>query len=175
MIKQRIIALTLGALCVAAAFTGCKTTEKNYREAYEMAKDKQTQTGGVDSTIYANLRKQGKPAVIAVGGDSLVYRTVTIGFPKDCGASHETVKRYNIVVGQFKQIFNARAMRQRLLDGGYDGALVLQTREPLYYVVATSVATPEEALAALKRVKADGSLSLRDPMPWVLRPSHLAR
>ena len=90
-------------------------------------------------------------------------------------ASRETVKRYNIVVGQFKQVFNARQMRERLMAGGYPDAFIIHTREPLYYVVTQTVATPEEALAAYERVKADRNIVLRDPLPFVLRPAHLAR
>ncbi|MDE6176056.1 MAG: SPOR domain-containing protein [Paramuribaculum sp.] len=172
---MRTLPLLLAAAAAVSGMTSCKTTEQNYKSAYEVAKARQNDNGGLDSTVYSRLRPQGKGAAMAVGSDSLAFNTVTIGYTADCGASAETVKRYNIVVGQFKQIFNAKAMRKRLIDQGYEGAMVVHTREPLYYVIASSCATPEEALAELRRVGDDGRLKLKEPFPWVLRPSHLAR
>lgn len=171
---KNLVRLFFVAIIGSALLVGCKTTEKNYRTAYELAKEKQEETGGVDSTIYAKMRPQGHSAVVMAGNDSLEIHTVTIGFTKDCGATVATVKKYNVVVGQFKQIFNAKEMRQRLINNGYEGAMVLHTREPLYYVVAQSCETPEEALAAVKKIANDKNIVVRSPFPWVLRPSHLA-
>ncbi|MCM1110541.1 MAG: SPOR domain-containing protein [Clostridium sp.] len=170
--KRILIPIAAAALILGA---GCKPSEKHYRAAYEAARQKQEETGGIDSTIYSAMRPQGRGSIVIAGADTLTVQTVAIGYPKDSGADASTVLRYNIVVGQFKQIFNARQMRQRLIGAGYEGALVVNTREPLYYVVAVSCATPEEAAAALKRISGDKSLTLREPFPWVLTPAHLRR
>ncbi len=169
--KKYIIVL-IGAL---VALCGCKTNEKNYRAAYEVAKEKFDNEGGLDSTIYNRMRPQGRGSELTALGDTVRMHTISIGFPKEGGASRETVKTYCVVVAQFKQIFNAKAMRQRLVDNGYDGAMIVNTREPLYYVVAGSVATPEEAVTMMRQLRKDKALVLRDPFPWVLRPSYLAR
>lgn len=175
MIMKHLLKIIVTACCLCAlALTGCKTTEKNYRSAYELAKSKQDETGGVDSTIYAKMRPQGHAMTIMAGADSLKMYTVTIGFTKDLGATTASVKRYNVVVGQFKQVFNAKEMRNRMLQHGYEGAMVVHTREPLYYVVAQSCETPEEAAAVIKRLADDPGIVVRAPFPWILRPSHLA-
>lgn len=161
-------------MAVAALLTtGCKTSESNYRAAYEIAKGRQE--SAVDSTIYSRYRPQGKGAKLVAGADSLTMFTLAVGYTADGGADASTLKRYNVVVGQFKQIFNAREMRKRLIGQGYEGAMIVHNREPLYYVIAESCDTPEQAAAAIARLRADSNIVLREPFPWVLRPAHLAR
>ena len=154
---------------------GCKTTESNYRQAYETAVAKNRDSSGVDSTIYAKIRNSARTSDLVVTGDTMPMRTEYIGYTEDGGASRETIGRYNVVVGQFKQVFNARQMRARLQSSGYDSAFIIHTREPLYYVCTQACATPEEAEKAFVRVKDDKSIVLRDPLPFILRPAHLAR
>ena len=163
------------AVVAAMALGACKTTEANYKAAYEAAKIQQRQSADIDSTIYGKVRRQGTMIQLSVGQDTLPIRTEAIGYTDGGGASRETVRKYNIVVGQFKQVFNARQMRERLMAGGYPDAFIVHTREPLYYVVTQTVDTPEEALAAYDKVKTDKNIVLRDPLPFVLRPAHLAR
>ncbi len=62
---------------------------------------------------------------LSVGQDTLPIRTEAIGYTDGGGASRETVRKYNIVVGQFKQVFNARQMRERLMAGGYPDAFIV--------------------------------------------------
>lgn len=149
----------------------CKTSEANYRAAYENAKRQQQESTGLDSTIYGRIRNSAARSMLVVGSDSLPLQREFVGYTTDGGSSREAVKRYNIVVGQFKQIFNARQMRQRLIDGGYDSAMIVNTREPLYYVIALSVSTPGEALNAWKRVSSDPAIVLRHPLPFILQPA----
>ncbi len=167
--------LPLSLMALAMMAVGCKTTESNYRQAYETAVAKNRDSSGVDSTIYAKIRNSARTSDLVVTGDTMPMRTEYIGYTEDGGASRETIGRYNVVVGQFKQVFNARQMRARLQSSGYDSAFIIHTREPLYYVCTQACATPEEAEKAFIRVKDDKSIVLRDPLPFILRPAHLAR
>lgn len=160
---------------LALLAVGCKTSESNYRQAYETAVTKSRESSGVDSTIYARIRNSAQTSGLVAKGDTMPMRTEYIGYTEDGGSSRETIGRYNVVVGQFKQIFNARQMRARLQGGGYDSAFIVHTREPLYYVCTAACATPEEAEKAFRRVKTDKSIVLRAPLPFILRPAHLAR
>ena len=169
---NRLAVIILLCLCV---LTACKTTEANYRTAYEQAVGQQRQSSGIDSTIYARIRNQATASMLAVGADSLPLRTEYVSYTKGEGATADNTFAYNIVVGQFKQIFNARQMRKRLMENGWPATRILQTREPLYYVIVESVPTPAAALDVYNRVKADSSLVLRDPMPFVLRPARFGR
>lgn len=171
--KSLVAFLAVAALALTVA--SCKTTEENYRKAYETAVGAERGKSAVDSTIYARIRNNARMSDLVVGGDSLPLRTEQIGYTENGGASRETLKRYSIVVGQFKQIFNARQMRTRLQEGGYPDAFILHTAEPLYYVCTATCATAEEAAAEMKRVRDDKAIVLRDPLPFILRPAHLAR
>lgn len=167
--------LPLAAAAITLLAVGCKTTESNYRQAYETAVTKNRESSGVDSTIYARIRNSAKMSELVAGSDTLPLRTEYIGYTEDGGSSREHLKRYNVVVGQFKQVFNARQMRARLQGSGYADAFIVHTREPLYYVCTATCATPEEAAAAFRRVTDDKSIVLRSPLPFILRPAHLAR
>lgn len=170
MHRLPFLLLALGFIIV-----GCKTNENNYRQAYEVAVAKNRESSGVDSTIYARIRNSAKMSDLVAGTDSMPMRTEYIGYTEDGGASRENIGRYNVVVGQFKQVFNARQMRARLQSSGYDSAFIIHTREPLYYVCTAACQTPEEADKAFRRVKDDRSIVLREPLPFILRPAHLAR
>ncbi|MCM1076414.1 MAG: SPOR domain-containing protein [Bacteroides sp.] len=171
----RLHSLPLVLLLLGLTMVACKTNENNYRQAYEAAVAKNRESSGIDSTIYAKIRNSAKVSELKVGTDSMPMRTEYIGYTENGGASRETIGRYNVVVGQFKQVFNAREMRSRLQSSGYGSAFIIHTREPLYYVCTEACQTPEEAMKAFMRVKEDKSIVLRDPMPFILRPAHLAR
>lgn len=164
--------LPLIGLIIAIAVTSCKTTEANYRQAYEVAAEQRREATGLDSTIYGRVRKSAVNSYLIVGTDSLPMRKEYIGYTDGGGSSRENVKRYNVVVGQFRQVFNAKQMRQRLIDGGYDSAMIVHTREPLYYVVSATASTPEETLEAWKKVTTDKNIVLKSPLPFILSPAH---
>ena len=165
----------LAFAAIAVIATSCKTTEANYKAAYERAVERKNE--GIDSTVYDAIRREAKPSVIAIdGGVQLPLVTEHVSVTPDNGNTSITLKRYCIVVGKFKQIFNARSMRTRLASSGnYPDAFIVQTREPLYYVCTATCQTPQEAATALEKVKTDKSIVLRSPLPFILRPAHLAR
>ncbi len=160
------------AFVIALTVVSCKTTEANYRQAYEVAAEQRREATGLDSTIYGRVRKSAVNTWLVVNGDSLPVRREYIGYTEGGGSSRENVKRYNVVVGQFRQVFNAKQMRERLISGGYDSAMMVHTREPLYYVVTATASTPEEILQEWRKVMGDKNLVLKSPMPFILSPSH---
>lgn len=168
---KRLIPIT-ALLLIATAITSCKTTEENYRQAYEAAAEQRREATGLDSTIYGRIRNSAITSQLTVGGDSLPVRKEYIGYTDGGGASRDNVKRYNVVVGQFRQVFNAKQMRERLIAGGYDSTMIVHTREPLYYVVTATASTPEAILEAWRKVKEDKSIVLKSPLPFILVPAH---
>lgn len=164
--------LPIIALLIALAAPSCKTTEENYRQAYEAAAEQRRESTGLDSTIYGRIRNSAVTSWLVVNGDSLPMRKEYIGYTDGGGSSRDNVKRYNVVVGQFRQVFNARQMRQRLIDSGYDSAMIVHTREPLYYVVSATASTPEATLEAWRKVNTDKNLVLKSPLPFILSPAH---
>ncbi|MDE5685779.1 MAG: hypothetical protein K2I26_04390 [Paramuribaculum sp.] len=164
----------LFCLILLLGFAACKTTEANYKAAYDAAREKQL-TG--DSLIDFGLTDQQRPKNMVFGADTLPVRTEYIGYTKGGGADSDksVVKRFCVVVGRFKQVFNAKSMRERLMSSGYGNALVLHNNMKEYYVIANTSDNPHTASLMLDSVRADGSLVLKAPYPYILQPGHLAR
>ena len=171
---RHLFTITVSLLLLLIAASSCKTYEANYRAAYEVAKEKQL-TGEED--IDRQLLDQQRPRPTVFGTDTLPIRTEYIGYTKGGGADSDktVVKRYCVVVGKFKQAFNTRSMRERLMRSGYPRALVLHNNMKEYYVIANTTPDPHTARLMLDSVLADPSLSLKSPFPYILRPGHLAR
>lgn len=169
--KTRLI-LTVAAS--ALLMVSCKTNEANYRAAYEVAKAKSERLDE-DSTAVKTVFAMSEPRPVTTAGVTLPMVTEPVAFTPDGGATRATVKRYCVIVGRFRQVFNARQMRKRLIAGGYEGAMIVNNRDGVYYVIAKSADTPAEASAALAEVKNDSALKLRGPLPLVLQPRHLAK
>ncbi|MCM1483443.1 MAG: hypothetical protein NC043_03835 [Muribaculaceae bacterium] len=168
--KRIFLALIAGAFLT---FTACKTTEANYRAAYEIAKEKRMETG--DSTVTAGLKNELTPRNMVFGTDTLPVRTISIGITKDGGGKASGLRKFNIVVAQFRQLFNAKSMRERLMGNGFPEAFVIHDRDLVYYVVAASTAIPSEAASLLAKVKDIKDIRYNAPYPYVLIPVHFAR
>ncbi len=169
--KQSFILLLLAVLTLPA----CRTTEANYRAAYDTAV-KARDTAVLDSAVYAAMSREARHATIVAGGDTLTLTTVGVSIAADQGDNPPTaMSRYNVAVAQFRQLFHARDMRSRLVAAGFTDARVLQTREPVYYVVAAVADTPERLAEVMPRVKALTAVTVRRPYPLVLQPVRLSR
>lgn len=165
-------------LFIAAIFVialgACKTNEANYKAAYEKAKEKRTETG--DSLTTSQLRSSMIPKMTSVGSENLPVLTLPVSVYRDKDNVPEgQLKKYLIVVGQFRQIFNAGSMAKRLAANGDYSAFVVFNRQKDYFVVAAATDSPEEAASLLRKIKADGSVVVREPYPYVLRPAQLVR
>lgn len=159
-----LLMLLVGAMLPTA--WSCKTSEANYRAAYELARQKET--AGVDSTVYSAIRREERPQTVVIGGDTLAMKSEYVRLTDGCGGTSEGFRPYNVVIARFKQLFNAKSVRSRAIEAGYSDAFIVQTREPLYYVVAVSCATPAEAREALADVSRREPVVMRDPCPFIL-------
>lgn len=172
--KLRHIPLIM--LAALALLPACKTTEANYRAAYETTIAHQREKAGDTDTPALQPTGALTPRDVTVdGGITLPLATAWLSFIKEADvAPRDSVRLYNVAVARFRQIFNARQMLSRLRASGYPGALILKTRDA-YFVATASTSSPDSALADLRHVEADSSISLREPYPFIIRPSHLTR
>ena len=153
-------------MVMTAALTGCRTTEANYRAAYEKAKNHRNEWNGIDGTVYDAIRREAAPARMTIDGVSIPAKTVRV----KAEDTRETVKkggRY-LIAAQFKQIFNARSMRDRLKTMGWPDATILSTAEPLYYVAASAPDSDAGVVADFKRLSAEPPMTLGEDFPWLL-------
>lgn len=157
-----LLALTIGM------FGGCKTTEANYRAAYEKAIAGRDSSDNIDATVYGNVRRQKSTKTVVTDRGDVEVTTQLVRVTADGGGFPEMLKRYNVVAGQFKQKFNAISLRNRIADEGWPGAFVVETGEPYYYVVAVSEADFNTAVHALNDMKANMPQGVRAPCPFIL-------
>lgn len=148
-------------------FVSCRTSEANYRQAYERAMEKRN--SGIDSTQIELIEQQNIVLLKNAEGVKLPLQSRYVTVVKDGGGINESLKRYSVVVAEFKQLFNAKSMRERLADGAYPGAFVVKTASGDYLVLADSSDCAESVKASLDKVLVDKSLNLKKPLPWVLR------
>lgn len=161
--------LTIAVLTILAV-GGCKTSEANYRAAYERTVESRDSRTSLDSTIYGGHRRSMNSRELVVGADTVEVRTQRVKVTEDGGGIREYLKPYNVVVGQFKQLFNAQSLRTRLADNGYPRAFVVETAEPYYYIVLSSHDTDTEAAAAVTALRRETEfpVAMRSPLPFVL-------
>ncbi len=153
------------------ALVGCKTNENNYRQAYEIAQQKER--AGLDSTVYDKIRQEARPLTVDVNGESVRMMTQNVSVVPSYGDASQ-LKRYSVVANKFHQSFNAKAMMHRLQDNGYK-AFLLQTSDPVYYVVVGSFDSKEEATFLLRELEADSRIVLKEPYPYLLEAAQLSR
>ncbi len=166
------IKLCLISAIVLLMLASCKTSEVNYRAAYDIAKQKSMD--GVDADTYEKLQRESMPTKIVADGDTLRMMRASVNVAKYDGNDGVLLKRYNVVVAQFRQIFNAKAMMGRLKNQGYN-AIVLQNPDPSYFVVAGSLDSKDEATKFIKKLNDNKSIVLKEPYPCVLEPLHLVK
>lgn len=154
------------------ALTACKPSEANYKRAYDTA-IAAGRDADEDSTIYAGMRRQMSQREAVLDGDTVMIKTQWVSATADGGGTNDSIRQYCVVAAEFKQVFNARSMRDRLAGMGYNGAFVVQNSEPRYYVVALSTSQADEAAACLRKLRNEKALALKAPLPYILTtPQH---
>lgn len=133
------------------ALSGCKTSEANYRAAYEKAKNK-GQSEAVDPSVYEKIAQEEAPATLVFGDITFPGRDMYLTTVAENNVPTGKIEKFSVVTGRFKQTFNARMMAKRLEDNGFEQPFVARDRENYYYVVAGSYDTAGDAAATLGRL-----------------------
>ena len=165
---MKAVHILLLTLFTSMVFASCKTTEANYKAAYEKTIAARDSSESIDDTIYGKERRQKNTNTVESAHGNVEVTTQLVKVTKDGGGTPENLRRYNVVAGQFKQQFNAISLRNRLADNGYPGAFVVETAEPYYYIVTGSYATIDEAVDALNKLRAAPPQGVREPCPFIL-------
>lgn len=160
-------------IVLIVSLAGCRTTEANYRSAYERAKAGRDSATAFENTIYGASRQEVGSRRIVADGDTAMMRTFYVAVTPEGGGVAEWLHSYNVVVGQYKQKFNAFSMRERLAEGGYPRSFVVNTGEPYYYVVLSSHRDGTEALKALRSIPAGLPVAVKSPCPFILQAARV--
>jgi len=169
---NNILKISAAAVVLAICVSACRTSEANYKAAYDKAIAGRGQIVPLDSTIYGKVRREMHTAILVAGGDSAELRTMHVS-PTDNedGTPGKTPLQYGVVAGQFKTLFNARSLCDRLRTAGYSDASIVNTSEPYYYVVASWHTDSKQAVQAQHKIKKDAPVVMREPLPFVLKPA----
>lgn len=162
---KHFIAIAVGTACLAL-LAGCKTTEANYRAAYEKAKQ-QGQSTAVEQEVYDNIAREQGPATSTVDGVQLPLFSTPLQPVELADIKPGTLDKFNIVTARFRQTFNAKSMARRLHQAGFTNAFVAKDRDDGYFVVACTAATARQAAEELNKLKATHTGAVA-PFPYVV-------
>lgn len=153
-------------LLLALVLGGCKTTEANYKAAYEKAKSKGESTA-IDKEVYDRIRNEEGPSVMTFGNVTFPAKGVRLSVVELPEMKTGVIDRFSVCNGRFRQTFNAKSMARRLQENGFPDAFVAKDREGAYYVICASVSNPEEAKQLLDSAieKGNGAVA---PFPYII-------
>ena len=103
-------------LCMALAFTSCKSSESAYKKAYEKAKQQELAEASVAEEAPAAAPVVAAPVAAA---PTTPVAVGTVREEKVQLVSGEGLKAYSVVCGSFGVKANADGLKARLDDAGY--------------------------------------------------------
>lgn len=143
-------------LCVALAFSSCKSSQSAYRKAYEKAQQQE----------LANQQQEAAPVeaipVVTAPTEPVVVESVPVAAPQN-DVRHEKVTvvsgadgllDYSIVCGSFGIKANAEGLKAYLEGEGYSPVIVFNADAAMYRVVVSTYADRASAAAARDAFKA---------------------
>lgn len=145
---KKYIVLCTG-LCIAMAFTSCKSSESAYKKAYEKAKAQevaQQQTEPAETTVTPVTPVVVAPATetrVVDNSDNVDVKRENVSLINGSG-----LKNFSVVVGSFSVMANAEGLQQRLKGNGYDAQIVKNVDRNMFRVIATTFDSKADAAAS---------------------------
>ena len=142
--------LTICLLCAGALMLGgCKTTERNYKQAYDIA-IKKKQKEAADPEIQAEgFVRDGAPKKVAAGNEQIYVLVKRMEALKPVVTP---LKDWNVAVAAYKMAGNAQGQSEGLRDEGYKEARVVLSSD-IYYVIAAGFDSKDEAASFIRDYK----------------------
>ncbi|MBO7418637.1 MAG: SPOR domain-containing protein [Bacteroidaceae bacterium] len=150
---KKLFVLGLG-ICVAFAFTSCKSSESAYKKAYEKAKQQETTqpatttptANDVTPVVAAPVQTNNPSPASAPAQGSARQERVTL-------VSGSGLQDYSVVCGSFGVKTNADNLKKFLDGEGYNSIVVFNSDNNMYRVIVSSYsdyAAAQEARDAFK-------------------------
>ena len=153
------------SLCVALAFTSCKSSESAYKKAYEKAKQQELAEAPVAAEAPAAAPVVAAPVAAA---PTTPVAVGTVREEKVQLVSGEGLKAYSVVCGSFGVKANADGLKARLDDAGYNAKVVYNAEKNMYRVVVASYDDRVQAAQARDNFKAKYSNNPEFQKSWLL-------
>ncbi|WP_418829584.1 SPOR domain-containing protein [Phocaeicola sp.] len=147
---KKIVVLGMG-LCVALAFSSCKSSESAYKKAYEKAKQQELADASAASTTTEAPAEVVTPVETAPVApvSSAPVREEKVELVSGSG-----LKAYSVVCGSFGVKSNAEGLKSQMDNEGYNAKVVYNAQNNMYRVIVESYDTHEEAARARDAFKA---------------------
>ena len=153
------------SLCIALAFTSCKSSESAYKKAYEKAKQQELAEAPVAAEAPAAAPVVAAPVAAA---PTTPVAVGTVREEKVQLVSGEGLKAYSVVCGSFGVKANADGLKARLDDAGYNAKVVYNAEKNMYRVVVASYDDRVQAAQARDNFKAKYSNNPEFQKSWLL-------
>lgn len=150
-------------LCVAVAFTSCKSSESAYRKMYEKAQAQDRQTGATEqnteeiAVVAPVVEKPATETVVVDNADNVPVRSESLSVVNGAG-----LKSFGVVVGSFSVKANAESLQSTLKSRGYDAQVAFNASNQMYRVVASTFDSKTDA------VRSRNELRAQYPDAWLL-------
>jgi cell division protein FtsN len=161
--------LFCAALCAAMLFTGCKSSESAYKQAYLKAKQQEELQQKQEAEAQAAKNENN---VVVPMEEKPVTQTQVVDNADNIAVRQEQVtvvsggglKNFSVVVGSFSLKANAEGLQQTLRSEGYDAQIVMNNNvtPAMYRVVATTFDSKVDAAASRN------GLQSKYPGAWLL-------
>ena len=162
---KKFVVLGLG-LCMALAFTSCKSSESAYKKAYEKAKQQELAESAVAEEAPAATPVVAAPVTTAPAAAPVAVGTVRE--EKVQLVSGDGLKAYSVVCGSFGVNANADGLKSKLDAEGYSAKVVFNAERNMYRVVAASYDDRMQAAQARDDFKAKHPNNADFQKAWLL-------
>ena len=162
---KKMVVLGMG-LCIALAFTSCKSSESAYKKAYEKAKQQEL----AEATPAAEETPVAAP-VVAAPVATAPANPVAVGTVREEKVqlvSGEGLKAYSVVCGSFGVKANADGLKSRLDGDGYNAKVVFNADKNMYRVIVASYDDRIQAAQARDDFKARYANNADFQKSWLL-------
>ena len=162
---KKLVVLGLG-LCMALAFTSCKSSESAYKKAYEKAKQQEL----AESTV-AEEAPAATPVVAAPVTTAPAATSVSVGTVREEKVqlvSGEGLKAYSVVCGSFGVKANAEGLKAKMDNAGYNAKVVFNPSNNMYRVIVASYDDRVQAAQARDNFKAKYANNAEFQKSWLL-------
>lgn len=154
------------AICVALAFTSCKSQESAYKKMYEKAKaqeEQQTATAQPvqqQATVTPLTTRQADQTTVT-NADNTPVRQEDVTLISGAG-----LQQYSVVAGSFGLKSNAEGLQSLLKANGYDAQIVYNAQRNMYRVVSGTYADKSQAVQSRDAIR--GSKFNKNSDAWLL-------
>ena len=148
---KKLAVLGMG-LCVALAFTSCKSSESAYKKAYEKAKQQEL----AETPAAEEAEAVAAPVVAApvAAAQTAPVEVGTIREERVQLVSGADLKAFSVVCGSFGVKANADGLKSKLDADGYNAKVVYTADKNMYRVIVASYDDRVQAAQARDNFKA---------------------